>query len=90
MIWALIFFFIALPSTLLAPDTSLPRLSFRINATQEIVISWPDAAGGFVLEEASALGSPTLWKAVALPPQRVGGEFSVALKGGRNNNLSKC
>ena len=71
--------FMAFPSTLLAPDTSPPRLSFRLSATQQIVISWPEAAGSFVLEEAVALGRPTLWKAAASPPQRAGGEFSVTV-----------
>lgn len=46
---------------------------------QNIVISWPASASGYVLESTPALGGAITWSTVSTPPQQVGDQLTVTL-----------
>jgi uncharacterized repeat protein (TIGR01451 family) len=46
---------------------------------QNIVISWPASATGYVLESTPNLGSAITWSTVGTPPQQVGNQMTVTL-----------
>ncbi|HTI72943.1 MAG TPA: LamG domain-containing protein, partial [Candidatus Limnocylindria bacterium] len=60
-----------------------PTLSIALSGVN-VVLSWPDASTGFVLESSGVLGSG--WAAVATAPDHADGKFSVTLPIGATSN----
>lgn len=60
------------------PPTSRPVLSATL-ANQELVLTWPAAAGPLVLERTPALGHAVVWEAVPATPVQVGNNLQLTL-----------
>lgn len=55
-----------------------PRLSI-LRTNQDVILSWPAAAGGFALETAPDLAPPAAWQPASLAPATANGCLSVTL-----------
>ena len=63
---------------------SLPQLAIARSGNQ-VVLSWPVSAAGFILEQTAALASPasaTVWTAVGITPTVAGGRNNVTVNAG--------
>ncbi|MBI2927013.1 MAG: hypothetical protein HYY24_15065, partial [Verrucomicrobia bacterium] len=56
-----------------------PALSIELEDARTVRLSWPVAAGDFVLEETAALSGAPTWTTLPLTPTRVGDQFVVLL-----------
>jgi hypothetical protein len=77
--------------TLVTFTTGIPRPQLAIvRYDNYVTLSWPVSAAGFVLEQANALANPsssTVWTAVGVTPEVVGGRNTVTLDAGPGTKL---
>lgn len=55
-----------------------PAVSIALDGST-VVISWPESAASFALEETAQLGAAGAWTAVSTPPVQVGDRFQVTI-----------
>jgi hypothetical protein len=54
-----------------------PRLLIQPLAGSKVAVTWTNDGSGFVLEQASSIGSPTLWQPIQQIPLEQNNQFSV-------------
>ena len=64
------------PVALTVVDPTLYSVKVSLQGSNA-VLAWPMTCASYVLQEATKLGSPIGWTAVAMPPQQAGGSNSV-------------
>ena len=75
---------VALPR---AQSVGEPELSVRYLPDDQMTLTWPTAALGFVLEQTEALTPITVWQPVALPPADLGDQWSVTTTRGTESRF---
>jgi len=67
--------------------TSAPSLSVAAVANQQLRLSWPGTAQGFILKSTGSLAAPVVWQPVSSAPVLTNGQYMVSVPLGTTNQF---